>query len=1027
MPAPFKRDWRTDFGLDTREPPSLYITNSDILPSTPQSHLLARAFVDLEVDGILCIDHTPLVYFKLVDNLAFDAVSDLHRRFWNHGGAPVLVLISDDNVHIYSGMARPVGATEERPPSLVTELARVATGLREFLTALEVGEFFHQHQRSFNPSQRVDRALLQNLTSARRRLQALANADTHRDVLDGLICRLVFTCYLFDRGVIGKSYLESAGLTGVNHLRGLLALSDRTAVREALYRLFEQLRNDFNGDLFSDDLAKEKQLIGAEHLSILKDFFQGTDIDTGQATFWPYDFKLIPIETISAIYEQFLSDADEQKGAFYTPRFLAEIVLDTAVEGFGSLLGRRFLDPACGSGIFLVALFNRIAAEWRRANPDAKNDRTATQLMKLLRESLFGIDVSPIACRIAAFSLYLAYLDQLSPRDIQALQKKGKALPRLVAASSNETGNISCRDFFDEASAPVPRADLVIGNPPWGSIATKDSVAARWCGTNSRLLPDNQIAVAFAWKAPEHVEAGGRVCLVLPHGLLFNTKAVPFQASWLRTYAVDRVLNLADMRWYLFETAVHASVVIRYRPEKPGRKQRIEYWCPKTDWTVTQAEIITIGPQDRSTILVDELLRDLDGPDAPQLWNRQFWATGRDSRLLDRLSDLPRLRDVIRQSRDRSEDKRWLIAEGFQPVGQNDDATDAKSIDLPSRKFVSAKNKNIDLFLLERDTQPLLSQRIDVRGRSNKNTMIFKAPHVLVAKGFTKIAFADFDVSFRHALRGIAGPKKDRDLLAFLAAYLRSDLAKYYQFHTSNWGGARPEVHVDELLRLPFTLPEDSSQPKRASQIVREVAQIIQGAAASANHALADRSGIVEEANPKIEALVQEYFDIDPLEEKLIEDTISITIGSIQPKRTRMDVPTLRPSSPTELTNYLTQVCDMLNAWSAKSNYLVRGQVQGSHNIGVGVAMLEKVRKQPGMVPPAKLLPDVLHVLNDIRTAFPQRGATLDIVRGLMAFDGNRLYIAKPIGRRFWSTTAAMNDADEIATTILMKAAKNET
>jgi hypothetical protein len=137
-------------------------------------------------------------------------------------------------------------------------------------------------------------------------------------------------------------------------------------------------------------------------------------------------------------------------------------------------------------------------------------------------------------------------------------------------------------------------------------------------------------------------------------------------------------------------------------------------------------------------------------------------------------------------------------------------------------------------------------------------------------------------------------------------------------------------------------------------QIVREVAIIVQSAAAAADHELANRSGIVEEANPRIEALVQEYFDIDPLETKFIDDTISITIDSIQPKRTRMDMPTLRPSSNTELTNYLTHVCDMLNVWSAKSKYVVRGQVQGSHSVGVGVgvAMLQKVRKQPGIVPP---------------------------------------------------------------------------
>ena len=53
-----------------------------------------------------------------------------------------------------------------------------------------------------------------------------------------------------------------------------------------------------------------------------------------------------------------------------------------------------------------------------------------------------------------------------------------------------------------------------------------------------------------------------------------------------------------------------------------------------------------------------------------------------------------------------------------------------------------------------------------------RNTDIFLGPHVLVAQGFTSVAFAEFNVSFRHALRGIKGPASDRHLLLFLAAYV---------------------------------------------------------------------------------------------------------------------------------------------------------------------------------------------------------------------------------------------------------------
>ena len=145
---------------------------------------------------------------------------------------------------------------------------------------------------------------------------------------------------------------------------------------------------------------------------MLNDFFHGTSPTSGQRSFWAYEFGIIPIETISAIYEHFLKAAGEQEkkeaGAFYTPRFQeAEIVLDMLLAGTTSLLGKRFLDPACGSGIFLVGLFNRLAEEWHRKHPTADYDTKLRALTEVLKTNLYGVDRNRTACLISAFSLYL--------------------------------------------------------------------------------------------------------------------------------------------------------------------------------------------------------------------------------------------------------------------------------------------------------------------------------------------------------------------------------------------------------------------------------------------------------------------------------------------------------------------------------------------------------------------------------------------------------------------------------------------
>jgi hypothetical protein len=716
---------------------------------------------------------------------------------------------------------------------------------------------------------------------------------------------------------------------------------------------------------------------------------------------------------------------DHQAGAFYTPRFLAEIVLDSVLEGSDRLSGKAFLDPACGSGIFLVGLFNRIAEEWKHANPNARNDRRARELMQVLQESLFGIDINPTACRITAFSLYLAYLDQLSPRDIQELQAKGRALPHLVGTgpARKAVPNIQCVDFFSSELKLRVAPSMVVGNPPWGSIATPDTPAGRWCAEHKKSLPDNQIAGAFVWKAASIINDGGRICFVLPHGALFNhgDKAVEFQKAWLTQNTVEKVLNLADFRWFLFEKAVHPAIIVRYSATPPKNpRHQIEYLAPKVDWFATQAEIISVSSIDRSRVYLSDLVKDLDGPDAPQTWKQRFWATPRDLRLLDRLSLYPRLRDHVRGPREGG-DKPWVMAEGFQPLGPSDDPEQAKLIQLPSKFFIDATSPAIDLFLLPEDCRVLRGVNVTVRNRSNKSTDVFHAPHVLITKGFQRIAFCDFPVSFRHALRGIHGPEKHRMLLMFLAAYLRSRLAKYFMFHTSSsWGMYRPEGHVEEVLRLPMPLPGEASDSSRHKEIIERVAGILDTHSRRAHENFIVRANSVREATDEIEPLIEDYFDIQSTERVLLSDTLNIVIPSIQPTQARMPVPTVEHSTEAQRAIYMRRLCETLNSWSKGTDYVVKGRTTASDRLGIGLTVLQKVARSEALPTELSIDPSLLQTLDRLRKIASPRTGTLTPTRGIMVFDQNRLYLLRLIGQRYWTETAALNDADEIAGTILM-------
>ena len=428
-------------------------------------------------------------------------------------------------------------------------------------------------------------------------------------------------------------------------------------------------------------------------------------------------------------------------------------MLDIALEKFGSLIGKKFLDPACGSGIFLVGLFIRIAEEWKQANPKARNDRRGRELIELMKSSLFGADINPTACRITAFSLYLAYLDQLTPRDIQELQAKGRALPHLVSDSQDGSvkrvqRNIHGTDFFAKDHNIPTDIDLVIGNPPWGSIATDKTPAGQWCKENGKPIPDKQIAAAFSWKAADHVTDAGKVCFILPHGLLFNhsNTAVSYQKQWISQNKVERVFNLSDFRWFLFNRAVYPAIVVSYQKGKPTPDHRIGYWSPKADWTITQAEVITVSPTDRTPVSVKEVLHDLESEDAPQVWKQIFWGSSRDMRFLDRLSLYSRLRDHVRNTRETDDNKPWVMAEGFQPVGKSDDTNKAQYLKLPSKKFLEAKSSNIDLFVTPDDCVDLKKDSITAGCRQPPSMMQTRSPercsYTLIGRGHDAYRYA---------------------------------------------------------------------------------------------------------------------------------------------------------------------------------------------------------------------------------------------------------------------------------------------
>ena len=171
-------------------------------------------------------------------------------------------------------------------------------------------------------------------------------------------------------------------------------------------------------------------------------------------------------------------------------------MLDAVLPWKGKDCQLRVLDPACGSGIFLVKVFQRLVYRWR--NEHQENPKPS-DLKKILQNQIFGVDINDEAVRVAAFSLYLAMCDELDPRQYWT---RDKLFPLL------RERNLIGKDFFLEDIAPFRTNedegtfDLIIGNAPWGKgSASPSSEARKWAKENEWTVPGRDLGPVFLAKA----------------------------------------------------------------------------------------------------------------------------------------------------------------------------------------------------------------------------------------------------------------------------------------------------------------------------------------------------------------------------------------------------------------------------------------------------------------------------------------------------------------------------------------------
>jgi hypothetical protein len=223
----------------------------------------------------------------------------------------------------------------------------------------------------------------------------------------------VFVRFAEDNGMIDTPLLAGSGasLGRAKDQRTLYFQQHPTdSDREYLYYVFRKVEALPAAAPLFDERHNPLWAFGVsgDGATLLIEFWQRIDPATGVLAHLFSD-PALNTRFLGDLYQDLSEAARKKYALLQTPDFVEEFILDRtltpAIAEFG-LAEVRLIDPACGSGHFLLGAFHRLLHEWLRREPIV-NVRELTQRAL---DAVYGVDLNPYAVAIARFRLLIAAL-----------------------------------------------------------------------------------------------------------------------------------------------------------------------------------------------------------------------------------------------------------------------------------------------------------------------------------------------------------------------------------------------------------------------------------------------------------------------------------------------------------------------------------------------------------------------------------------------------------------------------------------
>ncbi len=465
----------------------------------------------------------------------------------------------------------------------------------------------------------------------------------------GLLERNYFEKTIFNILENGEKTLNSSSYNVFDNILGIFEQLDNKIPLEIA---------GFNGELFKEKISRDASFRDFRTKDYFKDYLQSSKLKTKEnlnenekAIFVRYQDKLNPIiqnilimasydfqnqvnvEILGHIFEQSISDLEELKnegvskrkkdGVFYTPEYITDYICRNTIIPYLSKSGThdikvlvkeygkdieelenkfkniKILDPACGSGAFLIKSvdimmevfneiqqykssfgeYNAIRGLKQKSNIQGqmtlKSHHERDEVKEIIENSIFGVDINEESVEITKLALFLK------------LAKKGKKLINLSknikkgnSLVSDKSIDVKAFDWKNKENGfgnilDNGGFDIVIGNPPYVNIANiSDSSIRKYYQSKYKTVKNkSDLYSIFTEKATTLLKKNGLLSFIFSNSWLGTDSFSKFREFLVKETSV---LKLVKLPYDVFEDATVTAVIIVLSNSLPDPDHNIE-------------------------------------------------------------------------------------------------------------------------------------------------------------------------------------------------------------------------------------------------------------------------------------------------------------------------------------------------------------------------------------------------------------------------------------------------------------------